>query len=71
MLGNNSLSGKFGTMHEFNSHNSMMLVQSPKQHQFTRFLGNEELTHSFPRNQLIQDEKNHYDDVSSYRPKYE
>lgn len=58
-------------MHEFNQHNSVMMVQSPKQHHYSRFLGGEELPASMGRNQLIQDEKNHQDDISSYRPKYE
>jgi len=56
-------------MHEFNPHNSMMMVSSPKQHFHSRFLGGDE--QPVPRNQLIHDERNNLDDASSYRPKYE
>ncbi len=54
----------------------MMLVQSPRQNHFSRFLGSgEDMMQPFPmsRTQIMQEDNNNNEqyEMSSYRPKYE
>ena len=53
----------------------MMLVQSPRQNHFSRFLvGSDDMVQQIPlsRTQIIQEDNNNDQyEMSSYRPKYE